>query len=209
MRDGVQHCEFMHNGGLMQTLWLCIMRLMHGEDLLNVPARVVEILCPRTSVPCSHAVVAFALALAIVVYMCFPGTSLLGVCKTQAWRLLRNVKSGVLSNVVMPASCLLQQYYRGKGKWEYMPVVGFAKAFDQTEMAKTTRGSLAQPYQAPNPKCEEALITYKYALNGKSLTVHNFGSWSQQMHGTHHLLSLRILYRVVNLLVVHGKYSSE
>ena len=126
-----------------------------------------------------------------------------------AWRLLRNVKSGVLSNVVMPASCLLQQYYRGKGKWEYMPVVGFAKAFDRTEMAKTTRGSLAQPYQAPNPKCEEALITYKYALNGKSLTVHNFGSWSQQMHGTHHLLSLRILYRVVNLLVVHGKYSSE
>ena len=74
-----------------------------------------------------------------------------------------------------PASCLLQQYYRGKGKWEYMPVVGFAKAFDQTEMAKTTRGSLAQPYQAPNPKCEEALITYKYALNGKSPTVHGLG----------------------------------
>lgn len=48
-----------------------------------------------------------------------------------------------------------------------MPVVGFAKAFDQTEMAKTTRGSLAQPYEAPNPKCEEALITYKYALSGE------------------------------------------
>ncbi len=61
----------------------------------------------------------------------------------------------------------MQQYYKGKGKWEYMPVVGFAKAFDQTEMAKTTRGALAQPYQAPNPKCEEALIQYKYALNGE------------------------------------------
>ncbi len=83
--------------------------------------------------------------------------------------------SGMPRNVVTPASCLLQQYYRGKGKWEYMPVVGFAKAFDQTEMAKTTRGSLAQPYQAPNPKCEEALITYKYALNGKRLTVNVLG----------------------------------
>ena len=32
MCAGVQHCEFMHvyNRGLMQTLWLCIMRLMHG-----------------------------------------------------------------------------------------------------------------------------------------------------------------------------------
>ncbi|KAL3160198.1 hypothetical protein ABBQ32_010959 [Trebouxia sp. C0010 RCD-2024] len=59
-----------------------------------------------------------------------------------------------------------KQYYRGKGKWEYMPVVGFAKAFDQTEMAQGTRGALAQPYQAPNPKCEEALIQHKYALNG-------------------------------------------
>ena len=63
---------------------------------------------------------------------------------------------------------VLQQYYRGKGKWEYMPVVGFAKAFDQTEMAQATRGALAQPYQAPNPKCEEALIQHKYALNGET-----------------------------------------
>ena len=63
--------------------------------------------------------------------------------------------------------CVLQQYYRGKEKWEYMPVVGFAKAFDQTEMAQRTRGTLAQPYEAPNPKCEEALIQYKYALSGE------------------------------------------
>lgn len=72
-------------------------------------------------------------------------------------------------------TCMLQQYYRGKGKWEYMPVVGFAKAFDQTEMAQGTRGALAQPYQAPNPKCEEALIQHKYALNGEiftSMTCH-------------------------------------
>ena len=62
--------------------------------------------------------------------------------------------------------CAVQQYYRGKDKWEYMPVVGFAKAFDQTEMAKRTRGTLAQPYEAPNPKCEQALVQYKYALNG-------------------------------------------
>ena len=63
----------------------------------------------------------------------------------------------------------LQQYYKCKDKWEYMPVVGFAKAFDQTEMAKRTRGTLAQPYEAPNPKCEDALIQYKYALNGEPL----------------------------------------
>lgn len=63
----------------------------------------------------------------------------------------------------------LQQYYKGQKKWEYLPVVGFAKAFDQTEMAKRTRGALAQPFEAPNPKCEEALIKYKYALNGERL----------------------------------------
>lgn len=67
-----------------------------------------------------------------------------------------------------PHHCMLQQYYRGKGKWEYMPVVGFAKAFDQTDMAQRTRGALAQPYQAPNPKCEEALMQYKYPLNGET-----------------------------------------
>ena len=55
-------------------------------------------------------------------------------------------------------------------------MVGFAKAFDQTEMAQRTRGSLAQPYEAPNPKCEEALIQYNYALNGekRSMTLLQF-----------------------------------
>jgi len=62
---------------------------------------------------------------------------------------------------------LVQQYYRGKGKWEYMPVAAFAKAFQQTQIAQKTRGDLAQPYQAPNPKCEEALIQHRYALNGE------------------------------------------
>ena len=61
---------------------------------------------------------------------------------------------------------LLQQYYRGQSKWEYVPVAGFSKAFRETEMAKKMRGSLQQPYQAPNPKCEEALIKDSYALNG-------------------------------------------
>ena len=46
-------------------------------------------------------------------------------------------------------------------------MVGFARAFDQTDMAKRNRGTLAQPYEAPNPKCEEALIKYKYALSGE------------------------------------------
>ncbi|DBA84895.1 TPA: transcription factor [Trebouxia sp. C0004] len=59
-----------------------------------------------------------------------------------------------------------KQYYRGKGKWEYMPVAAFAKAFQQTQIAQKTRGDLAQPYQAHNAKCEEALIQHRYALNG-------------------------------------------
>ena len=61
---------------------------------------------------------------------------------------------------------ILQQYFRGKQKWEYMPVAGFAKAFRQTDMAKEARGSLSQPYVAPNPKCEAALVTQTYALTG-------------------------------------------
>lgn len=73
--------------------------------------------------------------------------------------------------------CALQQYYRGKGKWEYMPVVGFAKAFDQTDMAQHTRGTLAQPYEAPNPKCDEALIQYKYALSGEFLPLTLLHRW--------------------------------
>lgn len=64
---------------------------------------------------------------------------------------------------------MLQQYYKGKGKWEYMPVAGFAIAFHQTQMAQRTRGELAQPYQAPNPKCDEALVQHTYALNGASI----------------------------------------
>ena len=63
----------------------------------------------------------------------------------------------------------VQQYYRGKSKWEYMPVAAFAKAFQQTQIAQKTRGDLAQPYQAPNPKCEEALIQHRYALNGEMM----------------------------------------
>lgn len=69
--------------------------------------------------------------------------------------------------LMLPVLLCMQQYYKGKGKkWEYMPVVGFAKAFQETEIAKKARGALQQPYQAPNPKCEEILIKHKYALNG-------------------------------------------
>lgn len=49
-----------------------------------------------------------------------------------------------------------------------MPVAGFAKAFQQTQMAKEAQGSLAQPYVAHNTKCEEALVTQTYALTGMS-----------------------------------------
>lgn len=61
----------------------------------------------------------------------------------------------------------MQQYYKGKRKWEYMPVAGFAKAFQQTHLAQRARGQLAQPYEAPNAKCSEALAQHRYALNGQ------------------------------------------
>ena len=58
----------------------------------------------------------------------------------------------------------MQQYYRGTNEYKYIPVAAFAEAFQQTEIAKRSREYLAQPYQAPNKKCEEALITHHYAL---------------------------------------------
>ena len=61
----------------------------------------------------------------------------------------------------------LQQYFRGKRKWEYMPVAGFAKAFRQTEMAQGYLGELAQPYVAPNDKCDALMTTKTYALTGR------------------------------------------
>lgn len=52
-----------------------------------------------------------------------------------------------------------------------MPVAGFAKAFRQTSMAKGYQGVLAQPYVAPNPKCDALLVNKTYALSGKLHTT--------------------------------------
>ena len=62
----------------------------------------------------------------------------------------------------------VQQYYKGKNKYKYIPVAAFADAFQKTEIAKQGREYLEQPYQAPNKKCEEALITHHYALTCES-----------------------------------------
>lgn len=62
----------------------------------------------------------------------------------------------------------VQQYYKGKNKHKYVPVAAFADAFQKTEIAKQGREYLEQPYQAPNKKCEEALITHHYALTCES-----------------------------------------
>ena len=58
----------------------------------------------------------------------------------------------------------LQQYYKGDAKYQYIPVATFADNFQKTSIAKQGREYLEQPYQAPNKKCEEALITHHYAL---------------------------------------------
>ena len=163
---------------------LTISQWTHDEGMIDASSQArlsTQSACKSSGDPLpknkqgTHALVASALVLVIISVQVFP-SYLLARClqnpnpetfgQCQVWHAEQCSDASFL---------LLQQYYRGKGKWEYMPVVGFAKAFDQTEMAKTTRGSLAQPYQAPNPKCEEALITYKYALNGESLTVHILG----------------------------------
>ena len=75
----------------------------------------------------------------------------------------------------------MQQYYKGKGKWEYMPVAGFTKAFQQTHLAQKARGQLAQPYEAPNAKCIEALAQHRYALNGEQL-CDTLWFWLPGMH---------------------------
>ena len=78
-------------------------------------------------------------------------------------------------------------------------MVGFAKAFDQTDMAQRTRGTLAQPYEAPNPKCEEALIQYKYALSGELLLLTVLHGMAMQ----HQAISL-----LVGSCLLAGSYST-
>ncbi len=59
----------------------------------------------------------------------------------------------------------MQQYWSGgKDSYRYIPVRAFSEAFQQTPIARGNMEYLEQPYESPNPKCEEALITHKYAL---------------------------------------------
>ena len=60
---------------------------------------------------------------------------------------------------------VLQQYFKGKAKYQYIPVATFADNFKKTDIAKQQMQYLEQPYKAPNKKCEEALITHHYALS--------------------------------------------
>ena len=63
---------------------------------------------------------------------------------------------------------LLQQYWNSnKGAYKYIPVTEFADAFKQTAQATQSMQYLEEPYVAPNAKCDEALITHKYALSGE------------------------------------------
>ncbi|KAL3134216.1 hypothetical protein ABBQ38_006651 [Trebouxia sp. C0009 RCD-2024] len=58
-----------------------------------------------------------------------------------------------------------QQYWNtSKGSYKYIPVAAFAQAFQQTETARENNQAVDKPYVAPNPKCDEALFTHKYAL---------------------------------------------
>ena len=66
---------------------------------------------------------------------------------------------------------VVQQYYRGEGKYRYIPVAAFAEAFQKTDIAQQSWEYLEQPYQAPNKKCQEALITHRYALTCKLTSV--------------------------------------
>ena len=60
---------------------------------------------------------------------------------------------------------VLQQYWDSKrGSYSYVSVAAFAEAFQQTEIAKLNMSALEEPYVAPNAKCDQALITHKYAL---------------------------------------------
>lgn len=64
--------------------------------------------------------------------------------------------------------CFLQQYWNtDKGKYKYVPATAFADSFKQTAIAQSNMQYLEEPYVAPNTKCDEALITHKYALSGQ------------------------------------------
>lgn len=64
-------------------------------------------------------------------------------------------------------------------------MAGFTKAFQQTHMAQQDASQLAQPYVAPNPKCNEALIQHRYALTGNQ--SHRALSHSIDMLQTAHI----------------------
>ncbi|DBA99141.1 TPA: hypothetical protein ACH3X3_011764 [Trebouxia sp. C0006] len=58
-----------------------------------------------------------------------------------------------------------QQYWSGgKDSYRYIPVRAFSEAFLQTPIARGNMEYLEQPYESLNAKCDEALITHKYAL---------------------------------------------
>lgn len=63
---------------------------------------------------------------------------------------------------------VMQQYWdKSRGLYQYIPVAAFADAYQQTQTAHEALQALEQPYVAPNPKCDDALFTHKYALPRK------------------------------------------
>lgn len=61
---------------------------------------------------------------------------------------------------------LLQQYWHGREKHQYVGVAHFAEAFRRT-MGKESVEYLQTPYQPPNDQCMKALQTRTYALPGR------------------------------------------
>jgi len=81
---------------------------------------------------------------------------------------LNTAVAGDLNSLLFVA---VQQYFKGKGKYQYIPVATFADNFQKTDIAKQQMQYLEEPYKAPNKKCEEALITHHYALNCTSSSL--------------------------------------
>ena len=99
------------------------------------------------------------------------------------WAAMADKTCGLLTSLLCSLYefyvCVLQQYWSAdRGAYKYIPVTAFAEAFTQTAQATQSMQYLEAPYVAPNAKCDEALITRKYALSGGLLHGCSLLNWS-------------------------------
>ena len=126
-------------------------------------------MAPRTAISVANAINCSTSNAALFVAVLCCAVFLLVCCKAL---LLMPCLTKLSFLIDLLGNNLLQQYWNtDKGEYKYVPVTAFADAFQQTATAQRNMQYLDEPYVAPNPKCDEALITHKYALSGEYLVL--------------------------------------